>query len=63
MPSKERVWNENDGKPQRVLHVLVLVVTCIDHEDGPLGVSVLMYRGNGIVVTAFRVKVAVHFRS
>jgi hypothetical protein len=37
MPSKEPAWNENDGKLQRVLHVLVLALTFMDHEDGPLG--------------------------
>ena len=41
MPSEEWVWNEEDGKLQRVLHVLV--VTCIDHDDGPLGVQRVGY--------------------
>ena len=75
MPSKEPAWNENDGKLQRVLHVLVLALTFIDHEDGPLGgrfppaQRVAQRVGCIVVGTAFDVswvswvKVDVHFRS
>ena len=53
MPSKEPAWDENDGKLQRVLHVLVLALTFTDHEDGPLGGPVAQRVGCIVVGTAF----------